>query len=394
MSKVIVLAKKMEMGGTEVALLALLRELVRHREDVTLLLIERAGALVSQIPDEVKVEELEFIDRKYLQHILDRDAEKIWVRFFEKVARKVVLCKYKQNGMKNDLYPFLLKHTKVLKEEYDLLLDFHGYGIFMTAYGAKNISAKKKALWFHDENLHWLGKTREYFRYYDKLFCVSKSVATALEKACPEQKDKIEIFYNLTDVEKIKRKALEPLKDGRFKGENVILTIGRLDEQKGLDIAIDAAALLKQRGVPFSWFVIGDGLMKDALEVQIARKKVDDCFFLLGRKMNPYPYLKYCDLYVQPSRHEGYCTTIVEAKTLTKPIIVSDIESFKEQITDGINGLVSKLQASDIADKVQFLAKNKALQEKFREVLSQEEMEYGKEYDKIKFLLNNGENND
>ena len=104
--------------------------------------------------------------------------------------------------------------------------------------------------------------------------------------------------------------------------------------------------------------------------------------------------MKYCDLYVQPSRHEGYCTTIVEAKTLTKPIIVSDIESFKEQITDGINGLVSKLQASDIADKVQFLAKNKALQEKFREVLSQEEMEYGKEYDKIKFLLNNGENND
>ena len=383
MSRIIILAGKMHMGGTEVALLALLRELVRHKEDVTLLLLEKEGVLLEQIPESVKVDELEFTDHKYLEHMIWRDSKNPIESFFEKVRCKPLFLKYRQNGKRNTLYPLILKHTKVLREKYDLLLDFHGYGIFMTAYGAVNITAKKKALWFHDENLHWLGKTREYFRYYDKLFCVSRAVVSALEKACPEEKDKIEVFYNLTDTEKIRRKAQEPLEDKRIAGENIILTIGRLDEQKGLDIAIEAAELLKKRSFTFSWFVIGDGLEKAALETQISRRKVGDCFFLLGRIMNPYPYLKRCDLYVQPSRHEGYCTTIVEAKTLAKPIIVSDIESFKEQITDGVNGVVSRLDAADLADKIQYVLEQKELQEHLKEKLSDENMDYRKEYCKI-----------
>ena len=85
-----------------------------------------------------------------------------------------------------------------------------------------------------------------------------------------------------------------------------IVTVGRLTEQKGYDVSIKAARILKDKGIQFKWFAIGEGKDRQKLESLIRKLNLNNNFFLLGRRDNPYPYIKNCDLYVQFSRHEGY----------------------------------------------------------------------------------------
>lgn len=108
---------------------------------------------------------------------------------------------------------------------------------------------------------------------------------------------------------------------------------------------------------------IGDGKEKENLKKLIHKYGVEDEFLLMGRKDNPYSYMKQCDLYVQPSRHEGYVITLVEARTLCLPIITSDIPSAHEQIIDGINGYIVPLDAKSFADKIEELYMNRNLLE-------------------------------
>ena len=61
---------------------------------------------------------------------------------------------------------------------------------------------------------------------------------------------------------------------------------------------------------------------------------------LLGKKENPYPYIKACDLYVQPSRYEGKCVTVREAQTLGKPVVITRYATSKNQLEDGVDGVI------------------------------------------------------
>ena len=73
---------------------------------------------------------------------------------------------------------------------------------------------------------------------------------------------------------------------------------------------------------------------------------MEKAFIILGRRDNPYPYIKKCDLYVQPSRHEAFPLTIMEVKTLCRPILGTDFAGASEQIINNINGMIAP--ANDI----------------------------------------------
>ena len=173
MKKVLVLAKSMEMGGTEIALLNLLKLLVKEDIEIKLLLIEKKGVLLSEVPQKIQIEEIDFDDNVIFERMINKDISDKTYTLFQKAIGKIVRIKYRS---KVDLDKFLIGKVKTTKEYYDLLLDFHGYGYFLTAYGALGVEAKKKALWFHDENLWWTKNVQYYFKYYDKLFCVSNAV--------------------------------------------------------------------------------------------------------------------------------------------------------------------------------------------------------------------------
>lgn len=284
MKKVLVLAKSMEMGGTEIALLNLLKLLVKEDIEIKLLLIEKKGVLLSEVPQKIQIEEIDFDDNVIFERMINKDISDKTYTLFQKAIGKIVRIKYRS---KVDLDKFLIGKVKTTKEYYDLLLDFHGYGYFLTAYGALGVEAKKKALWFHDENLWWTKNVQYYFKYYDKLFCVSNAVKNTLKKMYPNYSEKISVVLNCIDTEEIIKKSNEDIDLNDFTGVNKILTIGRLEEQKGIDIAIQIAEILQKRKICFQWYIIGDGSCKSQLMQQAEEANVLEKFHFLGMKKNP-----------------------------------------------------------------------------------------------------------
>ena len=133
--------------------------------------------------------------------------------------------------------------------------------------------------------------------------------------------------------------------------------------------------------------MIGDGQLQGKLEQLIRDLSLEDCFHLLGRKDNPFPYVRLCDLFVQSSRSEGYSISIIEAKTLNRPIIVSDIPSNREQIREGVNGLFTSLDPSELAEKIEFLYRNPEKRMELSDCLKKESIDFSAEYAKLESFL-------
>ena len=270
---------------------------------------------------------------------------------------------------------------------YDIAIDFYGYGSFTTAFLARKIKAKKKATWLHDEKIYWLKSVENYLPIYDKIFGVSQAVMDAFCREYPTFKEKAAVFYNVINTNDIKHKAEENVDIQFNKDKFNILTVGRLTEQKGYDIAIFTASILAKRGINFTWYVIGSGRDEKKLR-KLAYKTyhLEKQFVFLGQKKNPYPYMKKCDLYVQPSRHEGYGITLMEARTLCRAILASDIPVFREQIVDGMNGYLTELNSNSLADKIEYLYKNPVERKKTIEYLQNNPIDFSPELKKLETI--------
>ena len=92
--------------------------------------------------------------------------------------------------------------------------------------------------------------------------------------------------------------------------------------------------------------------------MQIEKYCLKDVFILLGNQSNPYTYLKDCDLYVQPSRYEGYCTTTNEARMLSKPVITTDVSGSREQFVDGETGWIVPMEENAIYERIKWCIEN------------------------------------
>ena len=107
----------------------------------------------------------------------------------------------------------------------------------------------------------------------------------------------------------------------------------------------------------------------------VAEKKLTETFIFAGGQDNPYPYFKYCDIYVQPSRFEGYCITVAEARVFRKPIVATDFDGAREQLKDNETGVIVPCTVERIAEAVEKLLTSRDLQEKFSVNLSKEKID-------------------
>lgn len=391
MSRVLILTRAFECGGVSVALINLLKNIDLMKHKVTIECIEKIGESQFQIPDGIEVKEIQFTNNeKYRMFINQRrikvtDVEK----FVNKSCKKICQFLYRKKNSRNRYYEYVLSKTIAENQSYDIVLDFYGYGCFTTAYAAKMVNAKKKIMWLHDEKMEWLDDVNEYLDAYDRFFCVSDTVKKNFKVRFPQYASKAELFYNIVDTEQIIKKSEEEPEDERFQGKYKIVTVGRLAEQKGYDLAVEAAEILKKRGIDFKWFGIGEGIEVDNLNKMIQKYSLQNEFILLGRKNNPYPYIKNCDLYLQPSRHEGYGLSVLEARVLKKVIVASDTECIREQIQDGKNGFLVELNAEKIAEKIIEIIQHPETIRSIMDELNREEYLFTAEKDKLKNILNN-----
>ena len=134
-----------------------------------------------------------------------------------------------------------------------------------------------------------------------------------------------------------------------------IVSVGRLEYLKGMDIAAKTALILKKNGCDFVWHIYGRGLMQEEISQYVKQNNLSDCFILEGQRSNPYPYMKKADIIVQPSRREGKSLVLDEAKILGKAIIVTNYPSVIDQITDRKTGIIVEITPEAIAEGLELL---------------------------------------
>lgn len=365
--ELLIIGKSLGGGGSEVVMIEFINHLDLKKYNVTLLLMDKDDEYKYRLKNNIKIEYVHFNSR-FWKSIVSM------YTLSGKILKKIKMNKY------INIYNLVLKHTELNRNTYDIALDFYGYGAFTTELLAKEIKANKKATWLHDGKMPWLKNTARDLKCIDYVFGVSQAVVDSFVSKYPQFKNKALVFYNFLDIKGIKEKAQKPQTEKFDNGKLNIVTVGRLTEQKGYDVAIKAAKILKDKDINFRWYGIGEGRDRYKLEKMIKQFHLGDSFILLGRKDNPYNYMENCDIYIQPSRHEGYCTTITEALILNKMIIASDISENKEQIINNKNGLVTELTPQKLATKIIEICNNEELRNSILRNVEEKNINFEQQY--------------
>lgn len=376
MKKIVFVANKLQSGGTEVSLINFLTRMSKMANlDITLILLKREGIYAKNIPENIKV--FEVFDEKTIKY-MDWFNMKMILKnpklFFFKIFCKLGII---------DKNKFLMKRANIIKAEFDILIDFHGYGYFGTRYAIDVVKAKKKKIFIHDEKMDWINRISDYFFKFDQYLCVSKSCKEKLNQNYPKIKDKVDVCRNIVESEKILSLSTEKIDDNFDENIFNILTIGRLEYQKGYDMLIEIASELKNKNKNFKWYIIGTGSLENELKKLIVKNNLEENVFLLGMKKNPYPYLAQTNLYVQPSRHEGYGLAIAEARVLNKPIISTKLDCVEEQIKNRVTGILCEFDKDLFVKEISNLMDNTSLRNKLSEELKKEKFEVYNEIEKI-----------
>ena len=274
------------------------------------------------------------------------------------------LAKANKSDDAKNMHYFSQSLPKLTPEQYDCVIAYRGWDASILRIAFHRLNAAKRIVWMHNDTFDTSFPFPDYYQKADKIFCVSKTIKQhMLEKYPRLDAKKLDVFYNIIDIEDIKAKAEQPCEIPMQ--HPALLSVGRLSWEKGFEMIPEIAFMLRQRGHSFHWYIIGEGYKRRDIEPKIHEYQVEDDVTLLGAMDNPYPYFKNCDIFVQTSITEGYCITTAEAKVFGKPVVTTNLPVMYEQFTDHENGIIAKeITASSIADGIEELLKNSELRQR------------------------------
>lgn len=379
-------------GGAEKSLVSFLDTLPKERYNVDLMLLNNGGLFRNMIPGYINIIEPPFPYnclgisptnwRFYIKHNPKYLIKKIYSLFKLKKG-------YLPTGQ--ILWPLWSDEIKTNVKEYDVAMSYiEGLPNY---YIIDKVKAKRKILWIHNEYTK-LGYNKEidkdYFEKADAVVTISDICKNDLVNNFPELKEKFHILENITNPILIKKMAEEDITDPLFENRQkqlTLLSIGRLYPQKNYQLTIDAAKIIKDKGIYFKWYIIGEGVLRESLEKQINNLSLQDNIILLGLRSNPYPYIKQCDIIVQSSLFEGKSIAIDEAKILCKPIVATNYPTVYDVITDKKNGLISEMAPVALAEKIITLYNDKDLSKSLSNNLKEETIDNTAEIEKYIKLI-------
>lgn len=371
-------------GGVEKALIELLCKFDYDKYDVSLWLKNSDGEWVSKVDEHVDIKIWGISDTRSL---LKNQIKYFKFFSFLKGCYNRLLCRKNAEYYDlNELYS--VKALPKIKEKYDCVIAYKAISPETVANVIYRFNADKKVLWVHGRNA-LVPKNNKCFdniyKKFDKIYCVSKDTMQSFSSDFPKSSIKTDLFYNLVNSDEIIEKAEEHIKELDYCTDfTSLVTVGRLAPVKGQMLIPKTARMLLDSGYKIKWYLIGDGPLREELEKEIEKYNVKENVILLGTKDNPYPYMKACDIYVQTSYSEGYCTTTCEAKILHKPIVTTNAPGMSEQFKNGENGIiVSDSTSESLYDGIKTLLEQPELSELFTENLKKEKYDASKEMQKL-----------
>lgn len=383
---ILIVMHYMKLGGAESALLGLLQAHNPQIADIDLFLYDHVGELMQYIPNTANL--LPKVDS---YSILERPISELLRKGFWGIALGRIAARFlsKQEGKKNkeklddiSVYYYIAKYVNQFLPminpdvEYDLAISF----LQPHLYVLKKVRARKKLAWLHTDysKVFVSQKEESVWDQYDYIAAISVEVGNSFLKGFPKLESKIISIENILSSRFIRERSKE--RDVNLSGRGIrLLTIGRYSYPKKLEEIPFLTAELLKTFPDLKWYIIGYGSSIEEKKIldSIDNAGVKGNVVLLGKQTNPYPYIKACDVYVQPSRYEGKSITVREAQILCKPVIVTAYPTASSQIQDGVDGVIVPLDVEMCANAMTFFLKNKEHQAEIVNYLSKHD--YGNE---------------
>ena len=376
--KVAFIANCCIVGGVETALINLLNSFDTEKYDVTLYTNFAGNPVIGRIPDNIRCIDLDEynIKRVYNKAIGEHD-------YFTALK---LMKNYALFRITKDFYnktAWLYRHIHFNDEHYDCVIAYN-FGTSTIVLTNESFTAPKKVVWAHGDMPYFSNNYIRNLCLFDKCFCVSEYMKNYFVVHCKEMTPKTDIFHNILNANEIIKKAQEPVAEIDKCGKAAIVTVGRLGQDKGQIVIPETASLLKKSGIDFTWYIVGDGPVRNDIEQGIQKYHMENNICLLGTKENPYPYINACSIYVQTSTSEGWCLTTQEARILHKPCVVTDIPVMHEQFIDGVNGIIANgTDAAALYEGIMRLLSSQELRERIVNNLKAEPQDGAVEMQKL-----------
>lgn len=350
--KIIFVTKALWIGGIETALVNLLKYFDYDKYDVTLLVLKAELDMLDQIPPKCRVmiadrEKTVTFQKKYgysrLFHLTEETDSPS--RLHRIMMWTIPMIRWAENR----LYIRYIR-KQMQREQFDIAVI---YSDVAGETAVRAIKADKYLMFYHHGAMRHVYHDKIAYKKCNKIIAVSAHQAEALRNFVPRYADKIVAANNLADVNGIRVKSQETIPEKFDKGYFNIVTCGRISKEKGMDLAVEACNRLIANGYKkIRWWIIGGGPAYSDVKKMVQKLKLESYVYMPGMKENPYPYIANADLYVQPSRFEGYPMSILEAVILKKIVISTDNKGAEEMLKNLKCGILCKIDSTDLAEKI------------------------------------------
>ena len=396
--RILITMHYMELGGAESALLGLLQSVDPARVDVDVFIYDHRGELMRYVPTDrihllPELTAYKMIERPFMECVKSGHIGVALGRFLAKqTVDKSPVPAGKDNIRIYTRVADWVEHfvPNIQPDvEYDLAISF----LMPHNYVVKKVRAKKKLGWIHtDYSTVHVDVKRELpvWSQLDYIASISEEVGEKFVETFPTLKDKIIPIENILSSRFIRQRSEEETVSLDTNPSTVkLLTIGRFSHPKKMEEIPLICRKMVDKGIDIKWYIIGYGNLEIEQEVRenAKREGVSDRVVLLGKKENPYPYIKACDIYVQPSRYEGKSITVREAQILCKPVIVTNYPTASSQIQSGVDGVIVPLEVDACAREMADFIRNKEEQARVVEYLETHDYGNEREIEKIYQLV-------
>lgn len=405
--RILITMHYMELGGAESALLGLLQSVDPARAEVDVFIYAHRGELMHYVQSEelgVMSEECQSPRFHLLPEIkeyamLEEPISLLIRKGYWRLALARLMGKWEDSrykrfnkkGLESNAAPTFQQRRTVKylpkinpKVEYDLAISFLTPHYIVL----DKVRAKKKLGWIHTDYTNvFINREMELkmWERLDVISSISPDVSEKFAEVFPSLKERIVEIENILSPGFIRKRSIEgcPVleQDKRVK----LLTIGRYSKAKKMEDIPYFCRKMVEAGLDVHWYIIGYGstYYEQQLKDAITNNEMQDRVIILGKQSNPYPYIRACDIYCQPSRYEGKSITVREAQILCKPVIVTNYPTAPSQVQDGKDGVIVPLEREACAKAIIEVMKNYDLLKSLTDYLSVHDYGNESEIEKI-----------
>ena len=394
-SLVIIIAQAMELGGVERSLLGLLDSIDYDRYDVDLFLMRHSGelmpylnpkaTLLPEIPQyaSLAVPMVSLLKNGQLGILHGRLRGKLAASRFDR----------RHPSEKSSVTALAYSHKYTLRymppisnKTYNLAISY----LTPHYFTRERVKAQKYAAWIHtDYTALSFDRSAELAMWsgYDAICGVSEQASRSFQTALPELSNKVQTVENILPKELIVKQTVQPQTDMPSDGAIKILSVGRFCDAKNFDNVPDICRRLVEDGLNVKWYLIGYGGDESLIRQKITEAGMQERVIILGKRDNPYPYMRACDLYVQPSRYEGKAVTVREAQLLRRPVVITSYATSASQLEDGVDGVIVPMDNVGCASDISALLRDPSRMQQLSENCAKRDYTNSAEVEKIYALM-------